>query len=276
MKLKIKILATCLLLLSACGGETGSPNSTTPVGTGGVVNGYYLTSSIAYDTQNRVVSEWFVTTNYAEDRLESTITNFAENGDISTVNTLTSFYDSQGRLVREDYDGPDGSDTTNYTFNEQGLLSEVTREGVTSYKMSFGYIDSGQLISRNRLWQRDSVDSLKEVFTHSYGSQGLLLSVNKETTELPLPASGDAASTNVLSTYVHDNRNRIIRRERITLSQGNTAEETEVSDYTYDEHGNVIEEIVTGSDGVRRYDYAYEISAEPIFNTGLRRFRYFP
>jgi len=209
--------------------------------------------------------------------LDSTSTSY-DNGNIVGSSEFRSFYDGMGRLVREEYTSDNESDTTTYDFNSRGLLQRSSRDGEQAYTMDFEYNEADRLVSKRRVWTRSGGVSSTVDYSYSYSDQGLLVSANQVENEPADPVTGETFSTTVVSTYVHDNLDRIVRRERVTTTttQGTSSEESRVSDFSYDQNGNMIEEIITGPAFSTRYEYTYELSEEPIFNTWIRRFRYFP
>lgn len=187
-------------------------------------------------------------------------------------------YDSQGRLIRDEYSDDVQSDTTSYEFNDKGLLSTSTRDGELPFSLNFVYDESDRLVSKRRQWLDADGDAVLSVVDHTYNynSQGLLDNAYQEENGSPDPITGETLLNSETRTYLRDNRGRITRRVQISTSGDSSDEVTRISDYSYDENGNVVEEIITGPFGVDRLVRTYEQSEEPIFNTMLRRFLYFP
>lgn len=279
MKIKLLLVGIALSLVGACGGDSGgSPMEETDPQTGDYVNGYHMVGRTAYDEFDRVLSVLQRTANYDQNNLSTIFTAYDMDGNVDFESEFLTFYDEFGRLVRDEYSNATESDTTIYGFNATGLLQSASRDGERAYNMSFEYDSADRLASKHRDWIRDGEVSSAVDYTYSYNDEGLLASAKQVENEPADPFTGAINRTTVVSTYLHDNQGRITRSEKITSTNtlGNSSEFSLVSDFTYDQNGNVVEEIVTELSTVTRYEYTYELSEEPIFNTWLRRFKYFP
>jgi len=281
---KFKIVAAVVIstIVTACGsGSSNTPVNDPDLSQNRNVNGFHMVSGSSIDGFGRTVSEWQSDVDYDQNRVEVTYTYFAENGSVDYQSISRSEYDNLGRLVQEEYNGPGGFDLTTYEFNNRGWLVKSTRTGgAAPYTYDFQYNDNGQLLSKQRQWTRDGEVSSIENYAYVYTNQGLLRTANRIITESTIdPATGERYSTSVNSNYSHDSMDRITRRERITSSsyQGNSTEDSEISDFVYDQNGNMVQESTTDSTGsTRTNNYRYARSEEPIYNLWLRRFRYFP
>ena len=274
-----------ILLIAGCGGSGGDsgadedPPVVDIMANARIINGFHLINTTGYDQFDNVISISDRTTNYDQNTLETTFNQFDPGDDTPTFTSFSTVtYDSQGRLIRDEYSDDVQSDTTSYEFNDKGLLSTSTRDGELPFSLNFVYDESDRLVSKRRQWlDADGVAVLSVVdYTYNYNSQGLLDNAYQEENGSPDPITGETLLNSETRTYLRDNRGRITRRMQISTSGDSSDEVTRISDYSYDENGNVVEEIITGPFGVDRLVRTYEQSEEPIFNTMLRRFLYFP
>ncbi len=278
MNTKYMFACVAVLLIAGCGGsgnDVGPPvDDSRPYER--IINGYHLVNTTRYNALGNVISVWDRTTNYDQNTLESTFIGYEEDGTVSYTSSSITTYDSEGRLVREEFFTDTESDTTVYEFNDSGLLATSTRDGESAFIMNFVYDESDRLVAKRRQWLIGGELSSVVDYSYTYNSQGLLVSAYEEENGSPDLVTAETFLMSQSTTYQHDNNGRITRRERILTATSPSSEETRISDFTYDENDNVIEENLTTGDGVTRYVLTYELSEEPIFNTWLRRFLYFP
>jgi len=262
------LCAVNLLLVSACSSSGGGDNAS---GTG-VVNGYHLVSATSYDGSDNVLS---TRTLEYDLELNQITTTFIYEEPIGVLNsTYKEFYNEAGRLVRRETPENNQLRIANYSFDEQGLITTLEISGARENFTEFEYDEQGRLTkvieTANDL--KDDPLYRPSVRRFGYDDAGYMVSREVEDTHY-FPDIDEWLTTTYVAAFTNNEAGQRVRTEE-TSDDSTFGVLTEL--YQYDGNGNLVERTSSDATFFSRTVYVYEANQEPVFNFGLRQFRFFP
>ena len=228
------------------------------------------TTSYTYDVTNRTVSKEtpvFGTTTYAYDITQGLPIGYTGESTETDGYTVVKVYDKTGKLVEVQ----DGADVTSYEYYPNGSLKRTTLpNGVTS---EYVYHENNKL---KTLETRNGVQTIeayqyaydgagnmtakldaKGITEYTYTGLSQLLTVLEPSgrhTEYSYDGAGNRLSevvseddSEITTTYEINSQNRLV------CSVEESDEESETTDYTYDDAGNLTQKTASAETAV--YDY---------------------
>jgi len=274
---KYLVIPLLPLLLLGC----SSSNNNGAANSNDTVNGYHLVRSVDYNQFGQVTESETYQYDFDANRIDIERMQ-TENSELGVFidPSAQEFYDEQGRLTLRETPRDQGFRRNTYAFNSAGLLERYeTTGGFFTIVADLEYDSLGNLVkaveSSPAVVSDPEPRAVVRTYNYFFNSDGFLASSNYE------QALFDAANVKEVvdassTTYSYDDQGR--RISAVTTDSPPIMDDSVFTRvYKYDSNGNVSERTVSDSVGfIRRTEYFYEASPEPIYNFWLRSFKYFP